>query len=102
GLLTYRYVFTLANELTNMRWALISRGFQRRLNRAAYQTLANMVGITLIRSFERTDRIYRAMQCRGYQGSIHTLHRFDVQPADIAKSALCLAAAVFLLLMDRL
>ncbi|MBN2326430.1 MAG: cobalt ECF transporter T component CbiQ [Candidatus Omnitrophica bacterium] len=102
GLLTYRYIFTLANELTNMRRALISRGFRSRLNGATYRTLANMVGITLIRSFERTDRIYRAMQCRGYRGSMHTLHRFAVQGADVGKSAVCLTAAVLLLLIDRL
>jgi cobalt/nickel transport system permease protein len=99
-LLTYRYIFTLANELTTMRWALATRGFHSRMDWRTYRTLANMVGMTLVRSLERTDRIYRAMQCRGYNGSMKTLHQFATRPSDYLICAACLITAVLLLLAD--
>lgn len=101
ALLTYRYLFTLWWELTRMRWALATRGFARRNSAGSYRTLANVVGVTLVRSLERTERIQHAMRCRGFQGRLRTLHEFSANRSDLLKSSLCLLVAALLLLADR-
>lgn len=100
ALLTYRYVFTLGRELDHIRCALATRGFQTKTTPHAYRTLANVVGMTLIRSMERTDRVYRAMQCRGYTGSLKTLQPFITTTGDIVKSIVCLFVSGMFVWLD--
>jgi cobalt/nickel transport system permease protein len=101
ALLAYRYLFTLSWEFTRLRWALATRGFGNRGVRAGYRILANVVGVSLVRSFERTERIQQAMYCRGYTGNLHTLHRFTGRFSDQAKSIVCVLFATGLLVLDR-
>lgn len=101
AMLTYRYIYTLSRELTSVRWALATRGFRSRFRWESYRALSNVIGMTLVRSLERTDRVYRAMQCRGYQGYIHTLETFQTRSMDIGKSAIVSLAAIGLLFFDR-
>jgi cobalt/nickel transport system permease protein len=101
ALLTYRYLFTLAAELTRMRWALLTRGFGSRSVLESYRPLANGVGVTLVRSVERTERIQQAMYCRGFQGRLQTLQGFQSGPMDVMKAAVCLVVAAALLWLEQ-
>jgi cobalt/nickel transport system permease protein len=101
ALLTYRYLFTLMWEWTRMRWALATRGFQARATGHGHRTLAHVVGVSLVRSVERTERIQFAMRCRGFQGRLRTLHEFRSRPADVLKALACLAVAALLLFLDH-
>ncbi|MBE9061338.1 cobalt ECF transporter T component CbiQ [cf. Phormidesmis sp. LEGE 11477] len=70
-LLTYRYLFETADMLSTMQRSMRLRGFgqqQRwfRLQRRDLQRLAGLLGTLLIRSYERSERVYKAMQLRGY------------------------------------
>jgi cobalt/nickel transport system permease protein len=100
-LMTYRYLFTLGWELTRMRWALIVRGFRNRARFATYRALAQVLGVTLLRSLERTERVRQALYCRGFQGRLRTLHEFRSAPTDWLKSMVCLALAAGLWALDR-
>jgi cobalt/nickel transport system permease protein len=99
-LLTYRYLFTLWWELTRVRWALATRGFQPRGTRRSHRTLANVIGVSLVRSLERTERIHFALQCRGFEGRLRTMHRFHAGPSDWLKAAAGAGAAALLLMLD--
>jgi len=99
-LLTYRYLFTLWWELTRIRWALATRGFQPRGTLRSHRTLANVVGVSLVRSLERTERIHFALQCRGFEGRLHTLHRFHSERADWLKALVCAGLAALLVALD--
>lgn len=71
-LLSYRYLFEIAAMLATMQQAMRLRGFghkrQRwlRINRQTMEQLAMLAGNLLIRSYEQSDRVYRAMRLRGY------------------------------------
>ncbi|MCZ7636185.1 MAG: cobalt ECF transporter T component CbiQ [Verrucomicrobia bacterium] len=101
ALLTHRYLSTLAGEFSRMRWALATRGFSPRPRPAAWRPLANVVGVALVRSLERTERLQHATRSRGFTGQIHALQRFPGGPANWLKSAACLGAAAGLWLLDR-
>jgi cobalt/nickel transport system permease protein len=56
-----------------------------------------MVGSLFIRSYERSERVYAAMQARGFEGEIRHLHGHVVRPAEVAWFCALLAAiAAFL------
>jgi cobalt/nickel transport system permease protein len=71
-LLSYRYLFEIAAMLATMQQAMRLRGFgqkrQRwlRVNGQTMQQLALLAGNLLIRSYEQSERVYKAMRLRGY------------------------------------
>lgn len=84
-LLTYRYLYEVANNLATMRRAMRLRGFGQGKR---YRTqgrrftfvpdardlnlLASLTGSLFIRSYEQSEQIYKSMRLRGYgQSAIH-------------------------------
>jgi cobalt/nickel transport system permease protein len=102
GLLSYRYLFVLADELARLRIALRVRGYRNRATRHSYRTAGHVVGTLLVRGFERAERVGQAMRCRGFQGRFHTLTAFDTRPADILAFLLIITSAAALCCWDWL
>lgn len=73
GLLSYRYLFLLGDELARLRIALRVRGFRNRANLHAYRTVAAATGTLLVRGYERAERVEAAMRCRGFDGQFRYL-----------------------------
>lgn len=84
SLLTYRYVFVLADELRRLRIALRVRGYRNRMNRRSYRTAGHVAGTLLVRGYERAERVGQAMRCRGFNGQFRSLNKFTTRPADVA------------------
>lgn len=89
-LFTYRYIFVFLAEMQRMDTAMRSRGFVKRADRRTLQVMGDFVGTLLVRSFERTERIYKAMLSKGYQGEFHTLVVFRASGKDMLKAGLVL------------
>ena len=64
-----RYGEVLAGEMQRMRIARLSRGHDPRWIWQA-RAVATSAGALFIRSYERGERVYLAMQSRGYEGTI--------------------------------
>lgn len=66
-LLSYRYLYDIGAEFQTMRTAMKLRGFRgHRLNRRTLAVLASLAGSLLVRSYEKSERVYSAMRLRGY------------------------------------
>jgi cobalt/nickel transport system permease protein len=66
-LLFYRYLYDVIGQFRVMQTAMRLRGFQRRqLNWRYIKVLALLSGTLLVRSYEQSEQIYRAMRLRGY------------------------------------
>jgi cobalt/nickel transport system permease protein len=66
-LLTYRYIFEIGHDLKKMETSMRLRNFRAgRFSLRGINTLAFVSGTLLIRSYERSERIYKAMILRGY------------------------------------
>ena len=104
-LLTYRYLFETADMLSTMQTSMRLRGFGRRsrllrLEGATLSNLAGLLGTLLIRSYERSERIYKAMQLRGY-GRLSQAQLAAGQPVDALSVGLtggCVIAAIAFML----
>ncbi len=62
--MTYRYLGTLFEEAGGLRTAYLLRSAQQK--GVEVRHMGSFVGSLLIRSFDRAERVYDAMKCRGY------------------------------------
>jgi cobalt/nickel transport system permease protein len=69
----YRFLFVLWNELDTMRAARRARTFDRAGLVFRWRNSAQMIGMLLIRSLGRSERVYGAMCARGWDGTLRTL-----------------------------
>lgn len=81
-LFTYRYIFVIHREFLRLMSAIRVRGFRPGTNVHTYKTFAYLVGMLLVRSSERAERVYDAMQCRGFKGKFYSLSQFSLKPID--------------------
>lgn len=77
-----RYVEVIHQEYHRLRDALRLRGFRPACNRHTFRTFGYVVGLLLLRSIDRSERIFEAMKCRGFQGRFYVLAPFALSSAD--------------------
>jgi cobalt/nickel transport system permease protein len=102
ALLTYRYLFVVADEFARLRVALRVRGYRNRPSRHSYHTVGSVAGTLLVRSAERAERVGQAMRCRGFDGRFRSLTEFRTTQGDVAAFVLLVTAAAGLLAWDLL
>jgi len=68
----YRYIFLIHDEILKMLRAKKSRA-PKISHWRNIKTLANMIGVLFIRSYERSENVYLAMCARGFDGKIRTI-----------------------------
>jgi len=93
---TYRYIFLFLDEEKRIFIGANSRGWVRKTNLSSLKTMGNLVGMLLVHSFERTERIRDAMLSRGYNGRLKILDEFTLSPKDFIKASLIIAASLLL------
>jgi cobalt/nickel transport system permease protein len=67
-----RYLHVLGDELARMSLARRARSF-RRGSILSWRLLTGMLGMLLLRSFDRAERVHSAMIARGWDGTFHSL-----------------------------
>lgn len=87
-----RYLEVVAGELRRMRRSMTARGYDPRWLHQA-RPLATASGALFVRSFERGERIHRAMLARGYTGAMPRLHDDVATAADWARALVPAAVA---------
>lgn len=102
-LLAYRYLFDIADQLALLRQAMRLRGFQPG-NRQSWQQLAAVTGTLFVRSYEQSERVYKAMRLRGYghtRNSSFPMRGWG-QGSDIAAIGLCATITLTLISLQVL
>ncbi|MEN6309066.1 MAG: cobalt ECF transporter T component CbiQ [Anaerohalosphaeraceae bacterium] len=92
----YRYLFVLVDRVHHILRARAARklrylGFKQEIRIASV-----MIGALFIQSLESAERIYRAMQARGFTGSFHALKPIHVCRRDIYFGLIFIGTSVFL------
>jgi cobalt/nickel transport system permease protein len=96
---TYRYLLGIGDEAMRMMRARDSRSAAlegRRAGRSVVwraRILGHMVGSLFVRSLERSERVYAAMQARGYAGELRFLPSPPVPATHWAAAGLVVAYA---------
>lgn len=79
---TFRYIDVIHNEFNTLRTAMAVRGFVPRTSIHTYRSYAYLVGMLLVRSSDRAERVYWAMVCRGFNGKFYSLREFSMDKKD--------------------
>nr|MBF0222687.1 cobalt ECF transporter T component CbiQ [Desulfobulbaceae bacterium] len=99
-LLSHRYIHVFLQEMRRMYRGMKVRGFRKRTDLETLRSLGNLLGMLIVRSFDRTQRVYDAMLSRGYCGVFPTYTQFSAKRNDWHKSICCLMLAGVLLFFD--
>jgi cobalt/nickel transport system permease protein len=75
-LFTYRYIYVFEQEFRRLVQAMKIRGFRPRTNLHTYRSYAYLAAMLLVRSFDRAERVFQAMLCRGFNGTFYSLRTF--------------------------
>lgn len=79
----YRYISVLHEEYMRLKRAMHIRAFRAKTNIHTYKTYAYLVGMLIVRSYDRSQRIYKAMLCRGFNGNFPIISHFNLKTRDI-------------------
>jgi cobalt/nickel transport system permease protein len=96
-----RYLDVLAAEYARLRRATTVRAFRPRTDRHTWWTLGWLVGMLLVRSFERAERIEAAMKCRGFTGRWPAIDDFRLRRADGVFALSGIVALAVLVWLER-
>ncbi len=81
-LFTVRYLHVMHDEYRRLHTAMLIRGFRPRWDRRTFRAYGNLVGMLLVRSMARSERIMAAMRCRGFRGQFHVWRHFHFSARD--------------------
>ncbi|WP_210395965.1 cobalt ECF transporter T component CbiQ [Motiliproteus sediminis] len=97
-LLSVRYLFVLLDEYRRLRTAMRARAFTPRSDRHTWRSYGWLVGMLLVRSMERSQRVLAAMKCRGFHGRLYLLdnNRWQLTDSGLLLLFILLAAGPWL------
>ena len=75
-----RYIFSLTEDASRIERARAARSFGNRGK--GIKVFNNILSSLFIRSLERAERVYAAMRCRGFDGSVKTMHKMRWKLSD--------------------
>ena len=93
----FRYIHVIQDEYHRLNNAMKMRGFKPKTNIRTYRAYSYLVGMLLIRSFNRSKRILQAMRCRGFKGKFYILHHYEMKRYDYAVGGSSLAFSILLM-----
>jgi len=97
---TYRYLHVIHQEYLRMLNALKIRSFRPKTGMHTYRTYAYLVGMLLVRSYDRSERIQNAMLCRGFRGRFYDIHEYYLKPFDYAMIFMVFVALLLIALLQ--
>lgn len=96
----YRYISVIHDEYIKMKKTLLIRCFKPSTNLHTYRTLGYFIGMLIIKSFDRSQRIYNAMLCRGFKDKFPLIDHFKIRESDVAFGILVILIFSFLAIFD--
>jgi cobalt/nickel transport system permease protein len=78
-----------------------ARAFVPRTDRRTWQALGWLIGMLLVRSLARGQRVADAMRCRGFDGQLRLLQPFHWQRQDTLALLVAVSLTAALTLVDH-
>jgi cobalt/nickel transport system permease protein len=99
-LYTYRYIFVINQEYHRLARAARLRCFRPGTNVHSYRTYGYLFGMTLVKSWQRAERVREAMLLRGYHGRFYSLNEKGINSSDLIMCTVLFSIAVGLVGLD--
>jgi cobalt/nickel transport system permease protein len=98
----YRYLWVLSDEVMRLRIARAARDCGHGSWSLRMHSQAAVVGVLFLRTLDRSERIYRAMTARGFDGRMGVAHAERMRAADWLFAIAAVAAATGIVAWDRI
>lgn len=95
-LFSYRYIFVIADEFQRLQRSTRLRCFRPRSSLHGWRVLGWMLGMTLVRAWNRAERVRQAMALRAFSGELHSPWALRCRAGDAVLLAALLAMALIL------
>jgi len=99
--LSCRYALLFVEEIKKIRRALASRLFNGGLNMEGLKVCGEISAGMFVKSFDRSEFVYRAMASRGFNGELPAGQPRKVTRADILKSAAAVSFILVTMVLER-
>jgi len=99
-LFSYRYLGLIHEEFLRLHRAAELRCFRPTTNLHTYKTYAHLLGMVIVRSWNRAARVQQAMILRGFDGVFRSLEVETMRPSDILLLAVLLLAGLGLTVIE--
>jgi cobalt/nickel transport system permease protein len=100
-LLSVRYIGVLFQEYQRLRMAMRARAFVAASNRHTWRSFGWLLGMLLVRSLERSQRVLRAMKCRGFHDRLYLLSENRWHSRDSWTLLLTSLGCAYLVILER-
>ena len=97
---TTRYLDVIQREYLQLTNAMKLRGFHPGYNRHTFTTYGYLVGMLLLKTLDRAERIVQAMKCRGFRNRFVTLTPLHFTRPDGVLSLVCGALILLLSVIE--
>ncbi|MCI5212069.1 MAG: cobalt ECF transporter T component CbiQ, partial [Candidatus Electrothrix sp. ATG2] len=102
-LFSYRYITLIQQELLRLQRAATLRCFQPGTNLHTYKTYSYMLGMMLVRSWNRAARVQQAMALRGFSGKFYSLYETEgMRKSDVLLLVVLLLTGTGLVILEIL
>ena len=101
-LFSYRYIAVIHQEYQRLQRAAKLRCFNPGTNLHTYKTYAHLLGMLLVKSWNRAERVRQAMTLRGFSGRFYSLHELKMNRIDHVLLAGMLLTAMGLFFLEIL
>lgn len=103
-LFTYRYIYVMIDEFLRIWSSMRAKGYTFRFTRHGLSMIGNCIGMLLIKSYERAERVYQAMIAKGYAGKPVSFSSFQITLPDglFCAAVVVLAVAVPMISLEFL
>ncbi|WP_096201845.1 cobalt ECF transporter T component CbiQ [Bacillus sp. FJAT-45350] len=101
-LLSYRYVYLFLDDIQKMQLALKTRFFKGGVSIKNLKVYGQLTGCLLIKSLDRSEKIYNAMASRGFNGTLRFKESSSISSVDIWKTTISILFIGALIVTERL
>jgi len=95
----FRYIHVIHQEYHKLLNAMKIRGFKPKTDLHTYRAYSYLVGMLLVKSFDRSQRILAAMLCRGFRGKFYILGHYEMKQHDYLLGAASILFCAMLLVV---
>ncbi len=99
--LACRYSYLFIQELKSMQRALNSRCLSPALNLNALKVYGELTGGVFIKSLNRSEEVYHAMQCRCFNGGLTTTTPKKIKGKDVLISLFAMSIPILLIILEK-
>lgn len=99
-LFSYRYLGLIHEEYLRLHRAAVLRSFHPKTSLHTYKTYAHLLGMVIVRSWNRAARVQQAMILRGFDGTFRSLDIAVLRQSDVLLTAGLSFAALGLTVLE--